>query len=59
MAPGDALAQADRRIRDLAARLGEDLDWERLPATCPVCPSMDWQSSETDESRAPDASNPA
>jgi len=28
MAPGDALAQANRRIRDLAARLGEDLDWE-------------------------------
>jgi len=28
MAAGDAQAQANGRIRDLAARLGEDLDWE-------------------------------
>jgi rubrerythrin len=28
MAAGDAQAEANLRIRDLAARLGEDLDWE-------------------------------
>jgi rubrerythrin len=32
---------------------------ERLPAVCPVCQSMDWQSSETDESPVRDSSNPA
>lgn len=28
MAAGDAQAEANRRIRDLVSRMGEDLDWE-------------------------------